>query len=122
MGDVPNIMDLTDILGCKVGPLPMTPLGLHLGSSFRVGGISNPILEKVERLLTGWKLYLSKGGRVNLNKSTLSSIPTFLSLFMMPGHVANKLKKLLRDLLWGSTSDTKYFHLVDWRVVCSPLK
>lgn len=94
MGDVPNIMGLADILGCKVGPLPMTHLGLHLGSSFRVGGISNPILEKVERLLIGWKLYLSKGGRVNLNKSTLSSIPTFLSLFMMPNHVANKLKKL----------------------------
>lgn len=94
MGDVPNIMDLADILGCKVGPIPMTHLGLHLGSSFRVGGILNPILEKVERLLTGLKLYLSKGGRVNLNKSTLSSIPTFLSLFMMPNHVANKLKKL----------------------------
>lgn len=94
MADVPNIMDLADILGCKVHPLPMTHLGLHLGSSFRVGGISNPILEKVDRLLTGWKLHLSKGGRVNLNKSTLSSIPTFLSLFMMPNHVGNKLKKL----------------------------
>lgn len=94
MGDVPIIMDLADILGCKVGPLPMTHLGLHLGSSFIVGGISNPILEKVERLLTGWKLYLSKGGRVTLNMSTLSSIPTFFSLFMMLNHVVNKLKKL----------------------------
>ena len=46
--------------------------------------IWNPILEKIERKLAWWKkLYFSKGGRLTLLKSTLSSIPTlfFLLLF-----------------------------------------
>ena len=39
----------------------------------------------------GWKrLYLSKGGRVTLIKSTLSNLPTyFLSLFPISASVAN---------------------------------
>ena len=37
----------------------------------------NPILEKINKKLAGWKkLYLSKGGRLTLLKSTLSSLPT----------------------------------------------
>ena len=44
--------------------------------------IWNPILEKIEQKLAGWKkLYLSKGGRLTLLKSTLSSIPTFFFFF-----------------------------------------
>ena len=55
-------------------------------SWYAIGGkaptIWNLILEKIERKLAGWKkLYLSKGGRLTLLKSTLSSLPTyFLSL------------------------------------------
>ena len=53
--------------------------------------IWNPILEKMERRLVGWKrLYLFKGGRVTLIKSTLSNLPTyFLSLFPIPAAVAS---------------------------------
>ena len=55
-----------------------------------------PILEKMERRLAEWKrLYLSKGGRVTLIKSTLSNFPTyFLSLFPIPAIVANRIEKL----------------------------
>ena len=56
----------------------------------------NPILEKVERRLASWKrLYLSKGGKVTLIKSTLSNFPTyFLSLFPIPVEVANCIEQL----------------------------
>ena len=48
------------------------------------------------------KLYLSKGGRLTLLKSTLSSLPTYyLSLFTILLHVANKIEKIQRDFLWG---------------------
>ncbi|KAL4613723.1 hypothetical protein ACB092_07G001100 [Castanea dentata] len=65
-----------------------------------------------ERKLSGWKkLYLSKGGRLLLFKSTLSSLPTyFLSLFTISTHGANKIEKLQRNFLWG---DSK-IHLVGW--------
>ena len=62
-------------------------------------------------------MYLSKGGRMTLLKSTLSSLPTYyLSLFTIPSHVANKLEKIQRDFLWG---DSKIL-LVGWDKVCAP--
>ena len=66
-----------------------------LGASHKSPSIWNPIMENIQRRLAGWKkLYLSKGGRLTLLKSTLSSLPTyFLSLFTIPSHVANKDRK-----------------------------
>ena len=41
------------------------------------------------------EVVFSKGGRLTLLKSTLSSLPTYyLSLFTIPSHVANKLEKI----------------------------
>ena len=65
----------------------MTYLGMPLRASHKSPSIWNLILEKIEWKLAGWKkLYLSKGGRLTLLKSTLSSLPTyfFLSLFTIP--------------------------------------
>ena len=76
---------------------------MPLGASHNSPSIWNPILEKIERKLAGWKkLYLSKGGRLMLLKRTLSSLPTyFLSLFTILTHVANKIEKLQKDSLLG---------------------
>ena len=54
----------------------MKYLGMPLGAPFKATFIWNCILEKMERKFSGWKqLYLSKGGRLTLLKST--SLPTF---------------------------------------------
>jgi hypothetical protein len=77
--------------------------GLPLGACFKAKPIWDDILEKVDRRLASWKrLYLSKGGRVTLIKSTLSNLPTyFFSLFPIPTSVAKCIKKLQCDFLWG---------------------
>ena len=68
-------------------------------------------------------MYLSKGGRITLMKSTLSSLPTyFLSLFPMPVSVARCIDKFQRDFLWGDMGEGKKFHLVNWSQICQPLK
>ena len=105
IGEVPNIHILVEILGCRIGSLPMTYLGMPLGASHKSPIVWNPILEKIERKLAGWKkLYLSKGRRLSLLKSTLSSLPTYyLSLFTILTHVANKIERLQRDFLWGDS-------------------
>ena len=78
IGEVNNVQALAEILGCRVGALPMTYLGMPLGAPHKSPSIWNPILEKFERKLVGWKkLYLSKDGRLTLLKSTLSSLPTY---------------------------------------------
>ena len=101
VGDVPHIEELMQLLGCKKSVLPMQYLGLPLGATFKETAIWNPVLERVEKRLACWKrLYLSKGGKITLIKSTLSSIPTyFLSLFPIPARVVNRLEKLQRDFL-----------------------
>ena len=105
IGEVPNVHVLVEILGCRIGSLPMTYLGMALGASHKSPTIWNPILEKLERKLARWKkMYLSKGGRLTLLKSTLSSFPTyFLSLFTILTYVANKIERLQRDFLWGDS-------------------
>jgi hypothetical protein len=98
-------------------------LGLPLGATFKEQTIWNPVLERVEKRLASWKrLYLSKGGKLTLIKSTLSSIPTyFLSLFPIPAKVANQLEKLQRDFLWCGMEGKPKFHLVNWSQICAPL-
>ena len=96
VGEVNNLDALTNILQCRVGSLPIKYLGMPLGTSFKTASIWNPILEKKEKKLSGWKrLYLSKGGRLMLVKSTLSSLPTyFLSLFTIPKAMATRLESI----------------------------
>jgi hypothetical protein len=124
VGDVPHIGDLVQILACKQSGLPMHYLGLPLGAKFKETAIWNPVLERVEKRLASWKrLYLSKGGKLTLIKSTLSSIPTyFLSLFPIPARVANRLEKLQRDFLWCGMDEKPKFHLVKWSQICVPLR
>ena len=63
IGEVDDVHALTEILDCRVGELPMSYLSMPLGASHNSPSIWNPILEKFERRLAGWKkLYLSKGG------------------------------------------------------------
>jgi hypothetical protein len=53
------------------------------------------------RQLAPWKrLYLSKGERVALIKSTLSNLPTYLlSMLPIPAEVAKCIEKNQRDFL-----------------------
>ena len=96
LGVVPNFEMLVDALGCKQGSLPMKYLGLPLGAKWKDRAVWNPIIEKVERRLAGWKrLYLSKGGRLTFIKCTLSNLPTYLlSLFPIPTDIAYRIEQL----------------------------
>ena len=95
VGEVGNLDALARILCCKVGRLPMSYLGMPLGAHFKDASIWNSILKRVEKKLAAWKrLYLSKGGRLTLLKSTLLSLPTYyLSLFTIPQHIADRLER-----------------------------
>ena len=101
VGEVGNIDALATILRCRVGSLPLKYLGMPLGTPYKTTSMWNPILERMEKKLSGWKrLYLSKGGRLTLIKSTLSSLSTYyLSLFVIHVAVANRLEHIQRKFL-----------------------
>ena len=115
VGVVPNLGSLVELMGCNIISLPMTYLGLPLGANFNSKTIWNTVIEKMEKKLGGWKrLYLSKGGKLTLFRSTLSSIPTyFLSLFHLPAGVATRLEKIQLDFLWSGLGETQKMHLVN---------
>ncbi|XP_023896574.1 uncharacterized protein LOC112008478 [Quercus suber] len=54
--EVPNVHVLAEILGCRIWSLPMTYLGMPLRASHKSLVAWNPILEKIECKLAGWKV------------------------------------------------------------------
>ena len=101
IGEVGNIDALATILYCRVGSLLLKYLGMPLGTPYKTTSMWNPILERMEKKLSGWKrLYLSKESRLTLVKSTLSSLPSYyLSLFVILVAVADRLERLQRKFL-----------------------
>ena len=102
VGEVSDIGDLAEFLGYEVGSLPITYLGLPLGSRFKEKANWNGVVERSIRILASWKrLYLSKGGRIALIKSTLSNLPTYLmSLLPIPASVAKRIESIQCGFLW----------------------
>ncbi|XP_062093314.1 uncharacterized protein LOC133799310 [Humulus lupulus] len=107
-------------IGCEVGQWPMKYLGLPLGASPRNKGFWEPVVSSCAKQLDRWKCaFLSRGGRLTLIQSILSSIPVYyLLLFRIPKGVVEVLEKLMRDFLWEGADHAKSDHLVSWKEVC----
>ena len=64
IGEVPNLEEFAEVLGCKVGSLPSTYLGLPLGAPYKSSRAWEGVEERFPKKLALWKRqYLSKGGR-----------------------------------------------------------
>ncbi|KAL5539932.1 hypothetical protein UlMin_042971 [Ulmus minor] len=107
-------------VGCEKGSWPMKYLSLPLGGNPNSAEFWNPVVEKVGKRLDGWKkVFLSKGGRLTLIQSVLSSFPIyFMSLFKMSKLVAGTLEKMMRQFLWDRDLGGKGRSLVGWKLVC----
>ncbi len=82
VGLVPEVHDLAQVLGATITSIPMKYLGLPLGAQFKSKDMWNPIVEKMEKRLAGWKrIYLSKGGRLTLIKRPFQACPLIFSLY-----------------------------------------
>ncbi|RVW58883.1 hypothetical protein CK203_104241 [Vitis vinifera] len=109
VGRVLNIEGLALELGCKVGGIPSSYLGMPLGAAFNSLAVWDGVEERFRRRLAMWKRqYISKGGRLTLIRSTMSSMPIYLmSLFHLPRKVRLRFANE-RDALWRSVISLKY--------------
>ena len=94
-----DLEELALVIGCKGGMLPTTYLGLPLGAPYNSLVAWDGGEERFHKRLPLWKRqYISKGGRLTLIRSTLSSLPIyFLSPFLLPRVVRLRLEKIQRD-------------------------
>ena len=124
VGRVDYLENIVSVLGCRIGNLPSSYLGLPLGAPFKSPRVWDVVEERFRKRLSLWKRqYLSKGGRLTLIKSTLSSLPIYLmSLLVIPRKVCARLEKIQRDFLWGGGALEKKPHLVNWSAVCTNMR
>ena len=85
----------------KVGRLPTSYLGIPLGTNHKSVAIWDGVEERFRKRLAMWKRqFISKGGRITLIRSTLSSMPiSLMSLLRRPRVVSLRLEKIQRDFL-----------------------
>lgn len=117
-----SVRDWACEVGCRVGKLPFTYLGLPVEGNPRLKKFWSPIIEKMERRLEGWgRKYLSMGGRLTLIKSVLANLTLYyLSLIELPKGVARKMETLSRKFLWGDREEKREIHSVPWSEVTKP--
>ena len=111
-------------LGAVLVFYPPHTWGFPFGAPHKSVGAWDSVEERFRKRLASWKRqYISKGGRLALIKSTLSSLPIyFLSLFRIPKLVYARLEKIQRDFLWRGGNLERKLHLVNWNTVCSEKK
>jgi hypothetical protein len=111
---------LTAALGCQVGSMPFPYLGLPMGTTKPSIQDLFPIVEGVERRLISTSIFLSRGARLQLITSSLSSMPIYflLSLKLPPG-LNIQLEKIIRQCLWRDNDGPKQ-SLSSWEMVCKP--
>ena len=91
-----------EILATPIETLPIRYLGLPLTDRRLKTQDWQPVVEKVEKRLGGWRgRLLSPGGRPVLVKAVLSAIPTYFMLaFRMPAGVRRRIESAMRSFFW----------------------
>lgn len=116
--NTPN--NLKDNIYETLGIQATSCLEKYLGFPLRHKGVGhnqyNFVVERMIPKLSGWKTkLLSFAGRSMLVKSVMEAIPSYVMQGVaLPMHICEKIDKVNRDFLWGSTKDKRKLHLVDW--------
>ena len=97
-----------ELSGCSqnletpIGALPIRYLGVSLVDRRLRLQDWQPVFEKVETRLGGWRARLmSRGGRLVLLKAVLAAIPIYyMSIFRMSAGFRRRLEKTMRSFFW----------------------
>lgn len=112
---------VTAIMGFTRTDFPVQYLGMPLTIKAPSRALFLPLIENVERRLAGWQSRLiSRGGRLQLVKSVLSSIPLYyMHCFLLPKWVIARIDRARRHFLWGKkTTQVRGISLCNWQKVC----
>lgn len=114
---------LSRTLGCQIGSLPFTYLGLPMGLSKPKIADFAPLIERLEGRLSSLTTFLNYGQRLTMVNSVLSSLPTYyMSTIKLPKKVIMHIDRARRHCLWRKTAEVsaKTHSLAAWDMVCKP--
>lgn len=64
---------------------------------------------------------LTKEGRLVLIQSTLAGLPVYLlSILIISVQVTEKLEQIMRNFLWGITTEARRYHFLSWDQITIP--
>ena len=110
------------LLGCSIGTMPFTHLGLPMGTTRpRVVDFA-PLGDRVERRLIASSLFLPQGGMLTLIIYVLSSIPTYyMCSLQLSVSVAKAIDTARKNCLWrGNNPSSSRKSLASWEIVFRP--
>jgi hypothetical protein len=113
---------LSNTLGCSIGSMPFTYLGLPLGTTKPKVIDFLPLISKCERRLASTSMFLSQAGRLQMTNVVFSSLPTFtLCTFKLHKTVIKQIDKYRKHCLWrGADINAKTPPKAAWDMVCLP--
>jgi hypothetical protein len=117
-----KLHEMASILGCSVGVLPFTYLGLPLGTTKPTIHDMSPLVSLVERRLNASARFLNYGGRLQFVHSVLSSLPNFyMCSLKVQKTILNICDRASRHCLWAKEEGNPKTHsLAAWSMVCKP--
>ncbi|GJT35205.1 RNA-directed DNA polymerase, eukaryota, reverse transcriptase zinc-binding domain protein [Tanacetum coccineum] len=112
-----DVASMANVIGCGATNLPMKYLGVRVGCNMSRCSNWNVIITKFCSTLSSWKArLLSIGGRLSLIKLILGSLPSYyMSLYLMPTTVRNKLESMRNKFFIGGDQEDKKVTWVKWK-------
>ncbi|KAL8556266.1 hypothetical protein ACS0TY_003903 [Phlomoides rotata] len=84
--DSTGMMEWAEILGCKVGSMPSSYLGIKVGMNHHNTAEWREIVQKIRNRVKRWESNkISFGGRIILVNAVLSYLPTYYLLIELDG-------------------------------------
>ena len=113
---------LAQILGCPLGDLPFTYLGLPLCLSKPSVADFWPLTTKCERRLAAFSSFHNEAGRLQLTNSILTALPMFaMSSYLLPKTIVDQIDRFRRHcLLRGSDTSSRKPPKAAWPKCCLP--
>lgn len=116
--------DLEKLISEESGIKSTKELGVYLGMPMLQRRIKKDtfgkVVERVASRLVGWRgRFFSMAGRLTLTKAVLTSIPIHtMSTILLPKATLEKLDRISRDFVWGSSPEKRKHHLIAWKRIC----
>ena len=114
--------ELAQILGCKIEAMPLTYLGLPMGTTRPSVEDLMPTICKLDKRLSGISNLLSHCSRLVVIKSIISAMPNHIMCALKVHYThTDHMEKSMRIFLWhGKDIERKGSCLIKWDKVCRP--